>query len=247
MKLTTQELGGLTCRVVDALPDGEPPKLAAVICHGFGAPGTDLVGLGGEILSMQPQLADALRFYFPEAPLSLAQLGMPGGRAWWMLDIDKLNAAIETGEFRDLRNDHPPQLPAAREKLTALIESVRDETGLPMSRIALGGFSQGAMLTTDVALRLPDPPALLAVFSGTLLSEEEWRDLASNRGALDVLQSHGRQDPILPYQAAEWLRDLLRDAGADVEFLPFDGPHAIPPQALDRFATRLSELRDSLD
>lgn len=240
--MTTVELGGLVTRVVDALPEGASPKLAVVLCHGFGAPGTDLVDLGGAILSLQSSLAESARFYFPEAPLSLAEIGMPGGRAWWMLDIAKLNAAIETGEIRDLRNDRPAELPAAREKLIALVDKIREQTGLPMSQIALGGFSQGSMLTTDVALRLQEPPALLTIFSGTLLSEDDWRDLAGKRGTLQVLQSHGRQDMILPYQAAEWLRDLLTESGAEVEFIPFDGPHTIPPQGLERLAARLAEL-----
>lgn len=242
MRMTTTELGGLVCRVVDALPEGASPALAMVLCHGFGAPGSDLLNLGAEMLSLQPELAEVARFYFPEAPLSLTEAGMPGGRAWWMLDIEKLNAAIATGEFRDLRNDRPPELPAAREKLTALVDEIRDNTGLSMNRIVLGGFSQGSMLATDVSLRLPEPPALLAVFSGTLMSEDEWRDLAAKRGGLSVLQSHGRQDMILPFQAAEWLRDLFQEAGADVEFLPFNGPHTIPGEAVSRFAERLLEI-----
>ena len=241
--MTTVEMGGLVTRVVDVLPEDAAPKLAVVLCHGFGAPGTDLVDLGGAILSLQPTLAESARFYFPEAPLSLAEIGMPGGRAWWMLDIAKLNAAIETGQIRDLRNDRPAELPAAREKLIALV----DEIGLPMSQIALGGFSQGSMLTTDVALRLPEPPALLTIFSGTLLSEDDWRDLAGKRGAMQVLQSHGRQDMILPYQAAEWLRDLLTESAAEVEFIPFDGPHTIPPQGLERLAARLAELANGAE
>lgn len=240
--MQTETLGGLRCVVYDELPAGKPPSFAAVICHGFGAPGSDLVGLGPEIVSLRPELAGAFRFYFPAAPLSLASVGLPGGRAWWMLDVEKLNAAIQSGEFRDLRNNNPPDLPAARESLTALIGEVRRQTGLPASRIVLGGFSQGAMLSTDVALRLDEAPALLAVFSGSLLAEDEWRERAGVRGGMCVLQSHGREDGILPFQAAEWLRDLFRENDVDVEFLPFHGPHTIPAEAIQRFASRLAEL-----
>jgi phospholipase/carboxylesterase len=238
----TETIGGLRCHVVDQLPDGESPRLVVILCHGFGAPGTDLVGLGPEVLARQPRLAGAVRFVLPEAPLSLAEYGMPGGRAWWMLDIEKLNAAILTGALRDLRNDHPPELPAVREQLIAVVDAMREQTGLPMSRIVLGGFSQGSVLAIDVSLRLPEPPGLLTVFSGTLLSEDEWRVLAANRGAMHVLQSHGYEDQILPFEAAEWLRDLLIESGCDVEFIPFRGPHTIPQAALLRFIERLSDL-----
>jgi len=244
MSALTTTLGGLRCHVFGRLSDGQPPRLAVVLCHGFGAPGTDLVGLAPESMRQQRELAASARFYFPEAPLSLAQAGMPGGRAWWMIDLAALNTALETGGLRDLRNDHPAELPAARQKLMALVGEVRAETGLPMSSVVLGGFSQGSMLATDVSMRLPEPPAMLAVFSGSLLAEDDWRKLAAERGPLKVLQSHGREDMVLPYQTGEWLRDLFTDSDFEVEFLPFHGPHTIPPEALQRFSERLTELAE---
>jgi phospholipase/carboxylesterase len=53
-----------------------------------------------------------------------------------------------------------------------------------------------------------------------------------------VLLSHGRQDPVVPYEASEALRDQLQAAGAGVELLAFDGGHAIDPDlfpAIRRF------------
>ena len=37
---------------------------------------------------------------------------------------------------------------------------------------------------------------------------------------------------MLPYRAAEWLRDLLVEAGLQHEFVPFDGGHTIGDDAL---------------
>jgi len=238
----TEILGSLRCHIEDRLPAGADPRLLVVLCHGFGAPGTDLVRLGAEVLRQRPELAESVRFCCPEAPVSLADAGMPGGRAWWILDLDRLNAAMATGEFRDLRHESPAELPAARQKLTALLDEVQAATSLPPSRIVLGGFSQGAMLATDVALRLPEKPALLTIFSGSLLTEDDWRERAAAASGLPVLQSHGREDMILPFQAALWLRDLLQEAGCEVEFIPFHGPHTIPPEAVQRFTERLAEL-----
>jgi len=59
-----------------------------------------------------------------------------------------------------------------------------------------------------------------------------------------VLQSHGLNDPILPYQGAEWLRDLYLEAGFEVDFVPFRGQHTIPFEALHRFASLLGSLID---
>ena len=92
------------------------------------------------------------------------------------------------------------------------------------------------MVATDVALRLEEAPAGLLIFSGSLISEPEWRKRAPSRRGLKVLQSHGTQDPLLPFERAVALRDLLIDAGLEVDFLSFEGGHTIPAEALERAA-----------
>ena len=228
MNVSQTQMGGLNCHVVDALAPQAEPELAVVLCHGFGAPGTDLVGLGPELIHREPLLASSTRFYFPEAPLSLDELGMYGGRAWWPLNIERLAAAVERGDVRNLRTETPDGLDMARTKLLSLVDQMTETTGLALGRIVLGGFSQGSMLATDVCLHLPTAPAGLCILSGTLLCEDEWRRLAARQSPFSVLQSHGRQDPLLPFSAAEALRDLLAEGGHSVEFIPFVGMHTIP-------------------
>ncbi|GIS63435.1 MAG: hypothetical protein CM1200mP2_56600 [Planctomycetaceae bacterium] len=41
-----------------------------------------------------PELIGRTRLIFPAAPLSLDEVGMPGGRAWWHLDLEALNNAM---------------------------------------------------------------------------------------------------------------------------------------------------------
>ncbi|MBZ0136848.1 MAG: dienelactone hydrolase family protein [Planctomycetes bacterium] len=233
MKLTTTEMGGLTTRVVDAL-DGEP-ALAVILCHGFGAPGTDLIPLGQMMLQASSKLAGAARFYFPEGPLDLSSMGMWGSRAWWEIDIEALNQAMAEGGFRErARDDRPEGMLEARKKVMKLVEEVKEQTGLPNSRIALGGFSQGSMITIDVAFQLDENPGALVAWSGTLLNEKEWRERGKVHAGMKVLQSHGRQDSLLSFAWAEDLRDVLTETGAEVEFIPFDGPHTIPPAGVER-------------
>ena len=60
-----------------------------------------------------------------------------------------------------------------------------------------------------------------------------------------MLQSHGQQDALLPHAAAERLRDLLREAELEVEWLSFRGGHEIPDrvmEAMGRFITKATSL-----
>ena len=241
MRLQTETLNGLTCHIADGLAEGVQPRCVVVLCHGYGAPGTDLVPLG-QMLLRQPRMAAAVQFLFPEAPLSLEALGMPDGRAWWPIDMRRLQIAAALGTFRDLRKDCPAELPAAREMLLGLIRQWSERTGVPLGHFVLGGFSQGSMLATDVALQLDENLGGLVILSGTLLNEDVWRDRATHHKTLRVFQSHGTNDQILPFAAAGTLRDLLNHAGADVEFLPFSGGHEIPNTVLDRFGTFVREI-----
>lgn len=236
MNTVTTQMGELGCRIVGA----EEPSLVVVLCHGYGAPGTDLLPMAAELMHLCPGIAGSVRFLFPEAPLTLP--GFFGARAWWHIDVGRYERALRTGDLRDMRTEIPEGLASARRKLMAVLELAQVETGLPMSRFVLGGFSQGAMLATDVTLRLEEAPAALTALSGTLLCEEEWRPRAAKRAGLPVLQSHGRVDPVLPYQAAEWLRDLLTESGMEVDFIPFNGAHTIPGESMRALSGLIERL-----
>ena len=176
----------------------------------------------------------------------MGQAAWGDARAWWPIDWMKLSALSRSPEGRgQLRNDVPDGLPSARRKLQGCIEALLAGSGLPPERVVLGGFSQGAMLATDLTLSWEQRPAALVALSSVLLAADRWRALAPRRAGLPVIQSHGRQDPILPYSEGEALRDFLTAAGLAVEFIPFDGPHTVHPDALDRMAQLLGSLLPS--
>lgn len=227
--LEPRRIGDLDCHVITCESHEQSLELTAIFCHGYGAPGDDLVPVGAQLLQQFPDLLDHIQMIFPAAPIDLSNQGLPGGRAWWPLEIDQLTRAVQQRNFDELRKSCPPLLPAAREKLMRLIK----EIGQPPHKIVLGGFSQGAMLATDVALHLPEPPACLVIWSGTLLNEEEWRSRAPCLKDVPIIQSHGRDDPILPYEAAIWLKDLFVAAECKVNFIGFRGPHTISKDAIN--------------
>jgi len=220
------EAGGLSVLLaggVDREGGGDGPLV--VLLHGFGAPGDDLAPLWRVI-----DAPAGTRWAFPAAPLALEGMGY-GGRAWWMVDIERLIGAGERGNRDELAREAPPGMSDAHTQVVTMLDDL--VAGLKPSKLVLGGFSQGAMLACDVALRTARPLAGIALLSGTLVAHDEWAPLAPRRRGLPVFQSHGTEDPILPYAQAEKLRDMLRDAGAAVTWVPFRGAHAIPGTVTD--------------
>jgi phospholipase/carboxylesterase len=213
---TRLEIAGLTARILGS-PDA---RLTCVLLHGFGASGDDLVSLAGEI--------DApVRLVFPAAPLELG--GLYGdSRAWWMLDVARLEDALRRGVPRDLRDEVPDGLRAARDHVIRFLDQLAARFAIADDQLVLGGFSQGAMVSLDVALHRPRPPAGLILMSGTLLNEGEWQPRMASLAGVPVMLSHGRHDALLPYPIAELLRDRLTEAGAAVDWQPFLGGHEIP-------------------
>lgn len=234
MRRTSTRLGELDCQVVEAIPEGASPELAVVLCHGFGAPATDLVPLAHELVELKPELGPKVRFVFPAAPLSLAAMGMPQARAWFHLPQEVLMGRERNWDTFAVTT--PEGLAQARRGLMSLLSAVSAATKLPYGRIVVGGFSQGGMVSTDVALRLEEAPAGLCILSGTLICKDEWKQRAEKRQGMPVLQSHGRYDDILAFAQAEKLHELLKGAGLPVEFIPFNGPHTIAPEVLERMA-----------
>ena len=241
-RVTTEEHAGLTVRTVGP-PAGEPVDAVAVICHGFGAAGGDLVGVAGGLLAAEPALAGRVRLHFPAAPLDLGPFGLPGGRAWWMLDQARLNLP-PAARVDALRNERPAEAETVRTQFDSFIDSLLTPAGLPADRLVVGGFSQGSMLATDYALRSDRELGGLVVWSGALVAADEWEPRAAACPTRRVFQSHGTHDAVLPFAAGGGLRDLLTGTGHDVRFEAFPGGHAIPPAAVAGAATLLREVAD---
>lgn len=238
-----ETLGSLECHVVDYGPDHKPTAVV-VLCHGYGAPGNDLVGVVGEWIHLLGESAESFRFVCPIAPNSLAELGMPDGRAWWPINMAQLMEHVQANRFDELHRKTPPGIDEAREQLAATInaaiETVQSDGEVSL---AIGGFSQGAMLTMDTALRGDIPtPNVLIQFSGTVVCQDDWSAAMPKLKNTRVYQSHGTIDPVLPYSSATRLRDLIAASQVDAQFHDFEGPHTIDMDSIGITATLLKQL-----
>jgi phospholipase/carboxylesterase len=220
---------------IDRQGGGNGPVV--VLLHGFGAPGDDLVALWRYL-----RVPDEVRFVFPAAPLSLSGSGFGDSRAWWMLDLDRIMRARQLGQWEELSKEIPRGLAPARKQVLDLLLVAREELSAPSESVVLGGFSQGAMLSTDVALHSDIPLAGLVLLSGTIIAKHEWLSRLSGRPGLPVFQSHGIEDPILAFSAAQELRTHLDAAGLSLRWVEFHGGHEIPFQVLENLGEFLQSV-----
>jgi phospholipase/carboxylesterase len=232
--MANERYGELTVRLSGADRDGGGDGPLVVLFHGYGAPAEDLVPLARVM-----HVPDGTRFAFPGAPIQLP-MGFGDARAWWQIDVAALEQAMASGELRDLSGAVPDGLLEARELAKATLTALVDALG--PSRVVLGGFSQGAMLALDLALHTDIPLAGVVLMSGTLLSEDEWRARLPDRKGLRVFQSHGKLDPLLSFDLAERLHEMLDSGGLPVTFVPFRGAHEIPPPVLTGVEAFLGEV-----
>jgi len=225
--LASMKLGGLDARVTggtDREGGGDGPVV--VLLHGFGAPGDDLVPLGRVLAAPR-----GTRFVFPEAPLSLGP-AYAGGRAWWWVDLEARMRRRAAGDATDTAAA-PDGLVEARAAVLALLAEVDSALRPPPGKLVLGGFSQGAMLSLDVALHSAAPLAGLVLMSGTHIAGREWAPRFESRRGLPVFMSHGQIDEILPFAVSEQLRATLVAHGMTVDWVPFRGGHGIPGPVVD--------------
>jgi phospholipase/carboxylesterase len=184
----------------------------AVLLHGYGADGADLIGLAQPLASILPHTT----FLAPDAPEPCRV--NPMGRQWF--PISWIDGSSEA------------EMRAGFERSSELLDAWLSETiaaeGLGDGATALIGFSQGTMMSLHVALRRPDPFAAVVGFSGRLAEPPE-----EALSAPPVLLVHGDQDEVIPIDALAEARNGLAALGVPVEWHVSRGVgHGIAPDGL---------------
>jgi phospholipase/carboxylesterase len=141
----------------------------------------------------------------PRGPLSLP----PGGAHWY---------AVPRVGYPD-----PATFAEGYAELTAFIDT------LPHERIAIGGFSQGAVMSYAAGLGRGRPrPAALLAFSGFVPEVDGW-ELDTEQPFPPIAVGHGTYDPIIPVDFAHRSVARLEDAGATVLYRESPIDHSIDP------------------
>jgi phospholipase/carboxylesterase len=213
---------------------GQPKKPVLVMFHGYGADAYDLSPLVNEVKGPA-----GWNWYFPNGPMEVP-IG-PGfsGRAWFPIDMEAIEKAMRLGQHRDMSNNKPAGLDRVKLMAHEFLKAIDRDP----SDIVLGGFSQGAMLATDICLSSTTSYRGLVILSGSLINQSTWKALAAQHKGMPFFQSHGKMDAILSPDAALKLHELLKQAGWEGDFHLFNGGHEIPgavTRGLGQFLAGLS-------
>lgn len=185
-------------------PKNTEPKHLLVMLHGWGANAEDLASLSSILNLPNYQLL------FPNAPFPHPQV--PGGLAWY---------ALETGKYEGINE--------SRQLLKDWLISLEENTGIPLSRTILSGFSQGGAMSLDVGINLP--LAGICSLSGYLQFKPE----KLSTSIPPILIIHGTNDMVVPVEMAQKARDELTAINAKVEYHEFAMGHEISADVLPIF------------
>lgn len=194
---------------------GETPEVGIIFFHGYGANMHDLFPL------WELWHAPKFNWYFPNG-LQTLNMGYYEGRSWFSIDIEKLERAMREGTHRDMKTTIPPELDSTLSQLELFVL----ELSKKHQKIILGGFSQGAMCASHLAVNPRLSIDGLILLSGGLLAEDKFP--TSARG-VPFYQSHGKLDPILSLEGAMDLEKKLHSLNFIGKLHPFQGGHEIPP------------------
>jgi len=178
-----------------------------VLLHGLGSNERDL-------MAFAPYLDPRLTIVAYRAPL---EYGF-GGFSWF--DIQWVPEGRVINETAAL---------ASRDLLISTLENLGQSE--KFSKILIGGFSQGAMMSLGVALRRPDLVAGVLMMSGRAIPRFFHDEEPKFRG-LPVLQQHGTFDDVLPIDEAREARGAIEARGADLTYREYPMGHEVTMDSL---------------
>jgi phospholipase/carboxylesterase len=177
---------------------GRAAKQLVVLVHGLGSEGADIGVLAEPFSQALPHAA----FAAPDAPFFAD--AERTARQWFPIGdmpVAQLHAGIEV----------------AAAALRAFVEAERRRLGLTAREVALGGFSQGAMLALWTAFRHDPGPGAVLAYAGALVGDTRLAD--ELRWKPPVLLVHGTEDDVIAPGYAQSAERALQALGVPVRAL----------------------------
>ena len=188
----------------------EKPKSAVILCHGYGGDGKDISILANYWKAHLPNTI----FICPDAPEKCA--ASPSGFQWF-----------------DLMDQTPEQVLSkslvAESKLNKLINEVKEKNNLLSNQIAIGGFSQGCMISLQTGIKRKDKVNSIIGYSGRIIDKEHLGKNIVSRP--NIVLMHGEKDQIVPLDSLLEARDFFNKSNYKIESHIFKNcEHHIPSE-----------------
>lgn len=195
-------------------------KAVAIVLHGRGGTAAGILDLGAALA--QPDVA----FLAPQAP----------GDTWYPHSFIAPRAANE------------PSLSRSLERVESLVSAVL-AAGVPARKLALMGFSQGACLACETAVRAPRRYGAVVAFTGGIIGPEgEERTEMGDFGGAPVFLGTSDVDPHVPLWRVRETAALMSDLGAEVDARVYpNAPHAINDDELAAARGLLVAMQEAAD
>ena len=197
------------------------PQQIIILCHGFGGDGKDISMLA---INWQRFLPEAI-FLCPNGP-EICSINT-NGYQWFDLTTEKDEIILEKSLV-------------AEEKLSLFIEQALDNFQLEHNDLALIGFSQGCMMSIQVALKKNKQINSLIGYSGKIINQKH---LSNNiKSKPKILLMHGENDPIVSPTNLLEAKEFLHKNGIKSKTKIFKNcEHKIPTEGVSLGLTFLKK------
>lgn len=183
---------------------------AIILLHGFGSNEEDLFSFATEI-------PEEYYVISARAPYDM----MYGSYAWYAINFD-----ADENKFSDL-----DQARSSRDLIVDSIDECIEKYDIDADKVSLFGFSQGAILSSAIALSYPEKINKVAALSGYLNTEIATEDyLKNNVSKVKFFVSHGIVDQVIPIDWARKTKPALENLGINVVYKEYPIGHGVSPQ-----------------
>lgn len=191
-----------------------------LLLHGYGSNEEDL-------FSFAEELPKNYFIISARAPIAM----QPYGNAWYHISIDP--DGVKSSD-----NDGARQ---SRDLIARFIDEAIETYDLDKHNVTLLGFSQGTILSYAVALTYPEKIKNVIGLSGYI--NEDIIELKSNPSYahLNVYNSHGTVDQVIPIDAARKTPPYLEKVGINSTLSEFPVGHGVHPTNFYEFKKWLKE------
>ena len=188
----------------------EKAKNAVILCHGYGGDGKDISLLAAYWRSHLPDTI----FICPDAPEKCAV--SPTGFQWF----DLMNQTQDEILAKSL---------VAENELNKLIDEVKNNNNLDFNNIALGGFSQGCMISLQTGIKRKNKIKCILGYSGKILNTNHLGKNINSRPEIYLM--HGDVDEVVPVSHLLEAKEFFIKNNYDIKTKIFENcEHRIPTE-----------------